>query len=252
MKKYILLFVVIFFASNSFAASDSRHPKHLKWSFDGIFGTVDRRAAQRGYQVYKEVCASCHSLRLNSYRNLADLGFPLEEVKAIAAEAAVVDGPNDDGEMFERPGRISDRFVNPYPNEQAARAANSGAYPPDFSLITKARPSGPNYVYSLLTGYEDVPEDLIMGEGMYYNPYFSGGQIAMPPPLFDGLVEYQDGTFASVDQMSRDVTIFLQWTAEPEMEQRKRMGIKVMLFLMVFTVLFYFAKRKIWSDLKDK
>lgn len=248
----IRIFVVIFslIACSSFAASDSKHPKSVAWSFDGIFGTVDRQSAQRGFQVYNEVCASCHSLRLNSYRNLQDLGFSAEEVKAIAAEATVIDGPNSDGDMFERAGRPSDRFVSPFDNEQAARASNSGAFPPDLSLMAKARPDASNYVYSLLTGYQPAPSTMKMGTGMQYNPYFPGEQIAMPSPLIDGGLDYQDGTQSSIDQQARDVVNFMQWAAEPEMEVRKRMGVKVMIYLLIFTVLFYLAKKRIWARLK--
>jgi len=249
MKK--LFIILILLSTNAIAGGGSGVPlRDVKWPFDGAFGTVDRTAAQRGYQVYKEVCASCHALEYISYRNLKEIGFSEAEVKAIAAEATVIDGPNDDGDMFERPGRLSDRFVSPFANEKAARAVNGGAYPPNLSLIVKSRPNGANYLYSLLTGYQDAPGSMEMNEGMYYNKYFSGNQIAMAPPLMDEIVEYMDGTHPSVDQMARDVTIFLQWAAEPEMEQRKRMGIKVFAYLIIFTILFYLAKKIIWRDIK--
>jgi len=250
MKIKIFL-VLVFLANGALASSsDSEHPKQMNWSFDGYDGTVDRQSAQRGFQVYKEVCSSCHSLKLKSYRNLADIGFSEEEVKAIAAGDTVIDGPNDAGDMFERAGRPSDRFVAPFANDNAARSSNNGAFPPDLSLIIKARTDGANYLYSLLTGYENAPEHFELGNGMSYNSYFPGRQIAMPSPLFDGSVEYQDGTSASVDQMSKDVVNFLQWAAEPEMEQRKQMGVKVFLYLLVFTVLFYLAKKRIWKNVK--
>jgi ubiquinol-cytochrome c reductase cytochrome c1 subunit len=232
------------------AASDVKAPIEKQWSFDGITGTVDRQSAQRGYQVYKEVCAACHSLRLIPFRTLEQLGFSEAEIKTLAASYEVQDGPNDDGEMFMRPARPSDRLPSPYPNEQAARAVNNGAYPADLSLMVKARPGGANYVYSLLVGYENAPEGFELGAGMHYNPYFPGAQIAMPSPLMDGLVGYADGTEASVEQMAADVANFLQWTAEPEMEKRKRMGIKVMIYLVIFTLFFYYAKRSIWSRIK--
>jgi ubiquinol-cytochrome c reductase cytochrome c1 subunit len=221
---------------------------HVHFNFSGIFGTVDRSAAQRGFLVYKEVCAACHGLRLVSYRNLAELGFSDAEVRAIAAAVTVTDGPNDEGQMFERPGRPSDRFRSPFANENAARAANNGAAPPDFSVITKAREEGPRYIYALLTGYADPPSDMQMGEGMHYNRYFPGFQIAMAAPLREeGQVEYADGTKATVEQMSYDLVSFLQWAAEPEMEARKRLGTKIMLFLIVLLGLAYATKRKIWA-----
>jgi cytochrome c1 len=183
------------------------------------------------------------------YRNLEALGYGEKAIQAIAAEHEVTDGPDEEGEMFERPARPSDRFVAPFPNPEAARAANNGALPPDLSLMTKARAGGPDYLFALLTGYEEEPpEGVEFVEGMYYNPYFPGRQIAMPPPLFDDAVEYADGTPATVEQMARDVVTFLSWAAEPEMEERKRLGIKVILFLVVLTGLFYAVKRKVWSD----
>jgi len=261
MKKNICItvlaaFLLALLVTPLYAASEGSHPlKQVDWSFNGVFGTVDRTSAQRGFQVYKEVCAGCHSMRLLSYRNLQQLGFNEGEVKAIAANYTVVDGPNDDGEMFERSARPSDRFFKPFLNEKAARAANNGAYPPDLSLMVKARPDGANYVYSLLTGYEsedNIPDSVKIGEGMYYNPYFSGNQIAMPLPLTGGEVEYIDGTVATADQMSRDLVNFLQWAAEPEMEQRKGMGIKVIIYMVIFTIFFYIAKKRIWARLKQK
>lgn len=253
MKKSVIFAAALFFATGAFASSsDQHHPKEMLWSFDGITGKVDKRSAQRGFQVYKEVCSGCHSLRLLSYRNLESLGFSEAEVKAIAAGASVKDGPNDAGDMFDRPGRPSDKFVSPFANDNAARASNGGALPPDLSLLVKARPNGANYLYSILTGFENPPADFHLGTGMNYNPYFPGKQIAMAKPLNDDQVTYQDGTTATVDQMSRDVVNFLQWAAEPEMEQRKTMGIKVLIYLGVFTVLFYLAKKRIWSRLKNK
>ena len=214
-----------------------------------MFGRVDKQSAQRGFQVYKEVCSACHGLSRIAFRNLTDIGFSEAEAKALAASYQVKDGPNDEGEMFERAGKLSDYFPSPYANEQAARAAQNGAYPPDLSLIVKARQGGGNYVYSLLTGYEPAPADAHMSAGMHYNPYFPGGQIAMPAPLSDGQISYEDGTQASVDQMARDVVNFLQWAAEPEMEARKRMGIKALIFLAVFTALKYLAKSNLWRRL---
>ena len=219
------------------------------WSFSGPFGKFDAAARQRGFQVYKEVCAGCHSLNFIAFRNFRDLGYTEDEVKALAAEFSVVDGPNDDGEMFERDGKPSDFWPAPFPNDKAAAAANGGAVPPDLSLITKARKKGPEYLYALLTGYVDPPADFELLEGLSYNKAFPGHQIAMAAPLFDDGVEYADGTPATVDQMSRDLVNFFVWTAEPEMEDRKTMGIKVMIFLVIFSVLLYAVKRKIWADL---
>ncbi|WP_135467680.1 cytochrome c1 [Crenalkalicoccus roseus] len=221
----------------------------VRFSFDGIFGTYDRAAAQRGFQVYKETCAACHAMRQLSYRNLREIGLSEAEVRAIAATVMVMDGPNDEGQMFERPARPSDRFRSPFPNEQAARAANNGAYPPDLSVITKAREGGARYIYALLTGYTDPPEGVELMEGMYYNAYFPGHQIAMAPPLNEGQIEFHDGTQATVEQMARDLTTFLAWAAEPELEQRKRMGVRVLIFLTILGGLTYAVKRRVWSDL---
>lgn len=234
------------------AAGNVEHPKQVPWQFEGMFGSFDRQSIQRGFQVYKEVCAACHSMRQLAYRNLGDIGFSEAEIKAIAAEYTVTDGPNDEGDMFERPAKPSDKFVPPFPNEKAARASNGGAYPPDLSLIVKARHDGANYVYSLLTGYSDAPAHVEMMPGMYYNPYFPGGQIAMAPPLMEDRVTYMDGTQASLDQLSRDIVHFLHWAAEPEMEHRKHMGLRAMLFLVVFTLLFIWAKKRVWKRVTKK
>lgn len=253
MVKFKLIFVIILFCTANYALAGGNQlpPKQLEWEFDGIFGKFDRRSAQRGYQVYSQVCAACHSLKLLAYRNLMELGFSPAEVKAIAGQYEVKDGPNDEGEMYNRPAIPSDRFVAIYPNDNAARAANNGALPPDLSLIIKSRFDGANYVYSLLTGYtEKVPDDFKLQEGLYYNPYFPNYQIAMAPPLNEGIIEYQDGTKASVEQMASDVVNFLQWAAEPEMEARKSMGIKVMIYLAIMTISFYLAQKIIWRNIK--
>ena len=232
------------------SAAEGLKPKAHDWSFDGIAGTYDRTALRRGLQVYLEVCTSCHSLNLVAYRHLGGVGFAAEEIKAIAAEFEVEDGPDEEGEMFSRAARPTDYFPAPFANEQEARAANAGALPPDLSVITKARKGGANYVHALLTGYrEEAPDGFELMEGMSYNDYFPGRQIAMPPPLAEDGVEYADGTKASVEQMSADVTLFLEWAGEPTMEDRKRLGIKVLLFLLVLTAMLYALKRKIWSDL---
>ena len=217
------------------------------WSFKGLFGKFDRGSLQRGYQVYTEVCSSCHSMKYMSYRNLAEKGgpeFSVEAVKAIAASFEVKDGPNADGEMFLRPGKPSDKFVMPYDNVKAAEAANGGAYPPDMSVLVKARPGGSNYIYSVLVGYEDPPEGVTLDDGVYYNKYMIGNKIKMASPLSDDIVEYSDGTNASVDQMAKDVTTFLSWAAEPELEERHRTGVKVIIYLILLTTLVYLSMKK--------
>ena len=234
---------------NTALAAEGVEPAARDWSFSGVLGTFDRGALERGFQVYREVCAGCHSLRLIAFRNLEAIGYSEGEVKAVAAEYTVEDGPNDEGEMFERPAVPSDRFPPPFPNDKAAAAANNGAAPPDLSLITKARDRGPDYVHAFLTGYENPPADFELFEGASYNVYFPGNQTAMPVPFSDGDLEFADGTEATVEQMAADVTTFLMWAAEPNLEDRKSMGIGVMLFLLVFTGVLYAAKRKVWSDL---
>jgi ubiquinol-cytochrome c reductase cytochrome c1 subunit len=223
-------------------------PIHMRWQHDGFFGTFDRLAAQRGFQVYREVCSSCHDLQYVAFRNLADLGFGEEQVRALAAEYTVEDGPNDDGDMFERAAVPADPIPPPYPNPQAARVANGGALPPNLSLITKARAGGTDYVYSLMVGYEEPPADAQGPEGMHYNAFFPGHWIAMPQPLNEGQVEYADGTAATVPQMAADVATFLTWAGEPTLEERKQTGLKVTLFLIVFTGLAYATMRKVWAD----
>ncbi|MDP9128636.1 MAG: cytochrome c1 [Pseudomonadota bacterium] len=220
------------------------------WHQAGPLGTYDRAGLQRGFQVYKQVCSACHSMKLLSYRNLADLGFGTAEVKAIAAGYTVGDGPNDQGDMFQRPARPSDNFAAPFANDQAARAANNGALPPDLSLIVKAREGHEDYVYSILTGFgQTPPANEKMGTNMNYNPYFPGHQIAMPAPLTDNAVTYADGTAATVDQEAKDVVQFLSWAAEPKMEVRKQTGLKVVLFLVVFAFIMRRVKKRIWNKL---
>jgi ubiquinol-cytochrome c reductase cytochrome c1 subunit len=230
------------------AAGEAIHIPNTPFSFDGVFGTYDRASAQRGFQVYKEVCSACHAMRLLSYRNLRDLGLSEQEVAAIAATVEVQDGPNDEGQMFERPGRPSDRFRSPFPNPQAARAANNGAYPPDLSVIAKAREGGADYIFALLTGYADPPAGMTMMDGMNYNRYFPGHQIAMAAPLNPDQVQFADGTPGTVENMARDVATFLQWAAEPELEERRAMGVKVIIFLTILGGLAYAVKRKVWAD----
>jgi len=218
-----------------------------RWSFNGIFGTYDRAELRRGFQVYKEICSACHSMNLLHYRNLQDIGFSEDEVKQIAASVQVTDGPNDQGEMFERPGKPSDAFHPPFANEQAARAANNGTLPPDLSLMVKARKGGADYVHALMTGFVPAPAGVKVAQGMYYNEYFPGHQIAMPPPLSDDAVTFADGTKATVDQEAYDVANFLAWAAEPKLEERHLIGVKAVLFLIVLTALLYGVKRKIWA-----
>ena len=221
---------------------------HADWSFQGPFGAYDRASAQRGFQIYKEVCSSCHSMRLLSYRDLRGLGLSEAQVKAVAAEFQVPGGTNDQGEAVERPALPADRFKLPFPNDKAARAANGGALPPDQSLIIKARPNGPDYVYSLLQGYVDPPAGVKVPNGQYYNKYFPGHLLAMPQPLRPDQVQYIDGTKATLEQEAKDIVEFLTWASEPTMETRKQMGVKVVLFLALMTGLTYGVKKKIWKD----
>jgi ubiquinol-cytochrome c reductase cytochrome c1 subunit len=223
-------------------------PPSQEWSFDGIFGTYDTASLQRGFQVYKQICSACHPVKHLSFRDLTQIGYTPDEVKAIAASYQVTDGPNDQGQMYQRPGRPSDPIPGPFPNDETARVANNGALPPDQSLIVKAREDGANYVYALLNGYKTTPPaDFHLLPGMYYNEFFPGDQIKMPPPLSDGAVTYADGTKATVSQMSHDIVTFLAWASEPHLDERHRTGFKVMLFLIVGVGVFYAAKRKIWS-----
>lgn len=234
-------------AGTARAQAEAPTPPHQQWSFEGVFGTYDRAALQRGFQVYKEVCSACHPVKHLAFRDLTEIGYSEDEVKGIAAQVQVTDGPNDSGEMFQRPARPSDPIPGPFPNDEAARAANNGALPPDLSLITKAREGGPDYVYAILNGFKDAPAGVKVPEGMYYNEYFAGHQIKMPPPLNPDQVTYADKTPATVPQMAHDVVTFLSWAAEPTLEERHRIGFKVILFLIVATGVFYAAKRKIWS-----
>ena len=249
--------------SGSALAADSatarHHPKEVEFEFEGPFGTYDRGALQRGYQVYKEVCAACHSLQYIAFRNLADKGgpeFSEAQARALAAAVRVPAEPNEQGETLDekgvlltRPAVLSDKLPAPYPNENAARANNGGSLPPDLSLMTKAREDGARYVYSLLTGYDEkAPASFHVPAGKNYNPYFEGWAIGMPKPLNENGVTYSDGTKATIEQQAHDVVTFLAWTAEPKMEDRKRMGFGVLIFLVTLAGLLFAAYRKVWKD----
>ncbi len=266
-------------AGSSFAAEEGEthtphypinKPRHVEWSFAGPFGHWDIGQLQRGLKVYKEVCSACHSMQYVAFRNLEALGYTPEQVKAFAAEYTVTDGPNQDGEMFERPAVAADRFPSPFPNVEAAAAANNGAAPPDMSLIAKARApergfpnfvfdvftlyaeNGPDYIYSLLTGYDqEVPEGVDVPEGAHYNPYFiAGPALAMANPLSDGVVTYDDGSPETVDQYARDISAFLMWAAEPHLVERKSLGFQVFVFLAIFAALLYLVRQQVWADVK--
>ena len=239
------------------SALETIAPREANFSFEGPFGTYDRAALQRGFQVYREVCAACHSLEQIAFRNLADEGGPglsPQQVSALAAAYRVPAGPNEQGQTVDangqplmRPATAADYIPPPFPNEQAARTSNNGNLPPDLSLIVKARAGGADYIYSILTGYgQQPPQGVAIGPGRFYNPYFRGGQIAMPPPLNPDSVTYADGTMATVDQQARDVVTFLAWAADPKMEERKRTGFSVMLFLVVLASLLYFSYQRVW------
>lgn len=256
LRKLILsIFLLSFFTNVSFAEKQEKLLTQ-PWSFNGLFGKFDRASLQRGYQVYAEVCASCHSMNLLSYRNLSEVGgpsFSAEEVKAIASKVEVLDGPDDSGEMFKRPGKPSDKFASPFPNEKAARAANGGAYPPNMSVLVKARAGGADYIYSVLMGYEDKPpKNIKLEDGVYYNKYMSGNKIKMAKPLNKDSVYYSDGTLATEEQLAKDVTTFLTWASEPHLEARKRLGFKTVIYLLILTVLVYLLKKKIWSRIEPK
>ncbi len=252
-------------------AQEQEAPPLQRWSFAGPFGMYDTAQLQRGFKIYREVCSNCHSLKLLAFRNLADPGgpgFTEAQAAAVAAEFKVQDGPNDQGEMFERPGRVADHFPPPFPNDQAARNTNGGALPPDMSVLAKARSyergfpwfildaftqyqeDGPDYIHAIINGYADPPAGFALPPGAQYNKYFPGHAIGMPKPLSDGQVEYTDGTPATVDQYGRDVAAFLMWAAEPKLDARKRLGFQVFVFLIVLTGLLYFTKKRVWQAVK--
>ena len=250
---FVIIFTTVGFGS--IASEQSHKLLNPEWSFKGFFGKFDRASLQRGYQVYTEVCASCHSIKYLSYRNLSEPGgpeFSEEQAKAIAAQFEVSDGPNSDGDMFIRPAKLSDKFVMPYQNEQEAKASNGGAYPPDFSVLVKARSGGANYIYSVLLGYEDPPSDITLDDGVYYNRYMYGNKIKMPKPLSNDSVTYSDGTSATEEQMAKDVVTFLTWAAEPHLEARYKLGFRAIVYLIILTVLVYFSMKKIWSRIESE
>ena len=248
LLKITFTVLILLCSAQAHAAGDVVKPPSQSWSFDGFHGTYDRAALQRGYQVYAQVCAACHSMDRLYYRDLAALGYNPAQLKTIAANYSVIDGPDDEGEMFERPALPSDSFVNPYPNKKAAAFVNNGAMPPDLSLIAKARAGGADYIFSLLTGYKEPSHGTELLPGQYWNKYMPGHVIAMAPPLSDGLVAYEDGTPETAAQYAMDVAHFLTWAAEPHMEKRKQIGIMAFLYLLVFTGVMYAAKRKIWAN----
>ena len=250
---FVIIFTTVGFGS--IASEQSHKLLNPEWSFKGFFGKFDRASLQRGYQVYTEVCASCHSIKYLSYRNLSEPGgpeFSEEQAKAIAAQFEVSDGPNSDGDMFTRPAKLSDKFVMPYQNEQEAKASNGGAYPPDFSVLVKARSGGANYIYSVLLGYEDPPSDITLDDGVYYNRHMYGNKIKMPKPLSNDSVTYSDGTSATEEQMAKDVVTFLTWAAEPHLEARYKLGFRAIVYLIILTVLVYFSMKKIWSRIESE
>ena len=259
MRSSLLALILALVAPGAASAQDSVNEApeiaHQSWSFSPPFGTFDDAQLQRGFEVYRQVCSNCHSMRLLSYRNLGEPGgpeFPPKKIEEIASQVQVTDGPNDKGEMFQRPARPSDHFRSPFANEQQARNANNGALPPDLSVMAKAREGGPDYIYAILTGYTDPPQGFQLAPGMHYNKAFPGHQLAMPPPLSDGVITYSDGTKPTLDNYARDVAAYLMWAAEPKLEERHKTGTRVMIYLIVFAVIMYLAKRAVWARLHHR
>ena len=253
--KILLITFIFFTVPLQINSAEKVELLNTDWSFKGPLGKFDRSSLQRGYQVYTEVCAACHSMKYLSYRNLMEKGgpeFSEAQAKSIAASFEVTDGPNADGEMFSRPARLSDKFPMPYPNEKAAQAANGGAYPPDMSVLAKARKGGVDYLYSVLLGYTEPPAGVTLDEGVYYNKFMYGNKIKMPKVLEDDLIEYGDGTLATEEQMAKDVVTFLMWSAEPHLEARHKMGFRAIIYLTILTILVYFSMKKIWSRVESE
>ncbi|KAH6916146.1 cytochrome C1 family-domain-containing protein [Coprinopsis sp. MPI-PUGE-AT-0042] len=236
----------------SHLSDEGLHPASYPWPHKGPLDSFDHASIRRGYQVYREVCAACHSLDRIAWRNLVGVSHTVDEARAMAEEVEYTDGPNSEGEMFQRPGKLADYMPAPYPNEEAARSSNGGALPPDLSLIIKARHGGADYVFSLLTGYIDPPAGVEIREGMNYNPYFPGGAISMARVLFDGVVEYEDGTPATTSQMAKDVVEFLAWAAEPEHDERKKTGIKAVIIFSTLFAISVYVKRFKWGTIKNR
>lgn len=249
LKTVILSAALALGLAGAAQASGGVHIPEQSWPHSGVFGSFDKAAAKRGFEVYKTICSTCHSMRLVPVRTLAGIGYTPDELKEIAGAFEVQAGPNDEGNMFMRAGLPADRFPSPFANEQAARASNNGALPPDLSLIAKARVGGENYLHAFLTGFKDAPPaGVTIADGMYYNEYFAGNQVGMPNMLSEDGVTYTDGTKATVDQQARDVATFLTFVAEPHLDARKSLGVKVILFLIVFAGLMYASKRQLWSN----
>lgn len=228
------------------------HPPHYPWSHKPLLGAFDHASIRRGFEVYRNVCSACHSLQFIPFRRLVNVAYTAEEMKEIAAEYQIQDGPDDNGEMFMRPGKPSDYFPKPYVNTEAAKAANNGAAPPDLSLIALGREGEGDYIFSLLNGYHEAPAGVEVPENGNYNPYFQGSVIAMAPPLYDGIIEYEDGTPATKSQLAKDVVTFLAWCAQPEMEKRKLMGLKLNLFLIPFAAILFYITRLKWAPLRAR
>lgn len=258
----ILGATMLFAGVNSYAATaGEKHPERHDYTSTGIFGKWDIPSLQRGLQIYREVCSACHSMDLVAFRSLDALGYNEDEIKAIAAEYDFEDVIDDEGDLQSRTGTPADAFPAPFTNENQARSANNGSLPPDFSTLVKAREHigfnpftsvyGEDYIVALLVGYHDeAPEGVELNEGLYYNDYFAGNQIAMAPPLFDEMVEYADGTDASVEQMAYDIANFMYWASDPTMQERKEMGLRVMLFMIIFTIMLYFTNKRVWRRIK--
>ena len=250
LNKFFIIILISLVPCSVFSKEKKVDLIETNWSFNGLFGTFDRASLQRGYQVYQEVCSGCHSVQHLSYRNLSEKGgpeFSIEEAKAFASQFEIEDGPNSEGEMFLRSAKLSDKFVKPYSNIEASTAANGGAYPPDMSVLAKARVGGADYIYSLLLGYEEPPMSYELDDGVYYNKYMLGNKIKMSEPISDDIVEYLDGTAATKEQIAKDVTSFLVWASEPHLESQHRMGFKVIIYLIILITLVYMSKQKVWS-----